>query len=134
MRKGSLLNSTVVSTLSKMGHTDQITIADAGLPIPDHVERIDLALIKNVPSFIETVRAISEDMVIEKIILADEMKSYNTHVLEELQMLFKGVEVEYISHKLFKERTNISKAVIRTGECTPYANIILQSGVDFTGA
>ncbi len=30
MRKGSLLNSSIVSTFSKLGHTDQIAIADAG--------------------------------------------------------------------------------------------------------
>jgi D-ribose pyranase len=134
MRKGKLLNSTIVSTLSKLGHTDQITIADAGLPIPDHVERIDIALIKNIPGFIETVKAIKEDLVIEKVILAEEIKSQNPLVLESLKELFDGIEITYVSHENFKVQTEDSKAVIRTGECTPYANVILQSGVDFSEA
>jgi D-ribose pyranase len=134
MRKGSLLNSSIVSTLSKLGHTDQITIADAGLPIPNNVERIDIALIKNVPSFIETVKAVKADLIVEKVILAEEIKTDNVEVLNVLESLFKNATFEFVSHEVFKEKTTASKAVIRTGECTPYANIILQSGVDFSEA
>jgi len=134
MRKGSLLNSSIVSVLSKLGHTDQITIADAGLPIPDHVDRIDIALIKDIPGFIDTVKAVKSDLVVEKVILAEEIKNENPQVLEAIKNLFGEVEVEFVSHESFKELTENSKAVIRTGECTPYANIIIQSGVDFSGA
>ena len=134
MRKGNLLNSSIVSTLSKLGHTDQITIADAGLPIPNNVERIDIALIKNVPSFIETVKAIKADLIVEKVILAEEIKTENVEVLNVLESLFENITFEFVSHEVLKEKTTASKAVIRTGECTPYANIILQSGVDFSEA
>jgi len=134
MRKGKLLNSKIVSVLSKMGHTDQLTIGDAGLPIPDTAERIDLALVKGMPGFMETVKAIEADMVIEKVILANEIRENNPEVLEALEKLFEGIEIEFVSHEAFKEKTGTSKAVVRTGECTPYANIILQSGVDFSGA
>jgi len=134
MRKGKLLNSKIVSVLSKMGHTDQLTVGDAGLPIPDTAERIDLALVKGMPGFMETVKAIEADMVIEKVILANEIRENNPEVLEALEKLFEGIEIEFVSHEAFKEKTGTSKAVVRTGECTPYANIILQSGVDFSGA
>ncbi len=134
MRKGKLLNSKIVSVLSKMGHTDQLTIGDAGLPIPDTAERIDLALVNGVPGFMETVKAIEADMVIEKLILANEIRENNPEVLKALEKLFEGIEIEFVSHEAFKEKTGTSKAVVRTGECTPYANIILQSGVDFSGA
>ena len=58
MRKTSLLNSNISSVISKMGHTDMLAIGDCGLPIPKETERIDLALIKGVPGFIETLKAI----------------------------------------------------------------------------
>ncbi len=134
MRKGKLLNSSIVSTLSRMGHTDQLTIGDAGLPIPEGVNRIDLALINGLPSFIDTVRAIEADMVVEKIILAEEIKDNNPSVLEAIKVMFETIEIEYVSHEQFKKLSGDSKAVVRTGECTPYANIILQSGVDFSEA
>ena len=57
MRKTSLLNSNISSVISKMGHTDMLAIGDCGLPIPKETERIDLALIKGVPGFIETLKA-----------------------------------------------------------------------------
>ncbi|MBN2898728.1 MAG: D-ribose pyranase [Clostridia bacterium] len=134
MRKGKLLNSNIVSMLSKMGHTDQLTIGDAGLPIPNGVERIDLALVNGIPGFLETVKAIEKDMVVEKIILAEEIRENNPEVLKELETLFKGLEMLFVPHEIFKEQTAVSKAVVRTGECTPYANVILQSGVDFSEA
>jgi len=134
MRKGKLLNSVIVSSLSKLGHTDQLTIGDAGLPIPDTTKRIDLALVKGVPGFVETVQAIAEDMVIESVILAEEIKTENPDVLAEMEKLFGDIEIVFVSHEAFKKQTSVSKAVIRTGECTPYANIILQSGVNFSEA
>jgi D-ribose pyranase len=132
MRKGKLLNSVIVSSLSKLGHTDQLTIGDAGLPIPETTKRIDLALVKGVPGFVETVQAIAEDMVIESVILAEEIKIENPDVLEEMEKLFGDIEIVFVSHEAFKKQTSVSKAVIRTGECSPYANIILQSGVNFS--
>jgi D-ribose pyranase len=134
MRKGKLLNSVIVSSLSKLGHTDQLTIGDAGLPIPDTTKRIDLALVKGVPGFVETVQAIAEDMVIESVILAEEIKTENPDVLAEMEKLFGDIEIVFVSHEAFKKQTSVSKAVIRTGECSPYANIILQSGVNFSEA
>lgn len=133
MKKQGILNSDISRVLSYMGHTDWICIGDCGLPIPDEVERIDLALEFGVPSFIKTLEVVAEDMKIEKIILATEIKEQNKKVLEEIQNIFKNqnIEVEYVSHVELKEKTRSCKAVIRTGETTPYANVILQSGCIF---
>lgn len=143
MIKSSMLNSNILSVLAKLGHTDQIVIADAGLPIPSSVERIDLALIKGVPTFLETLKAILPVMQVEKVVLASEVKTKNSALLEELLQLIayhsaldpskKPIEIQYISHEAFKAQTKADacKAVIRTGECSPYANIILESGVVF---
>ncbi|MCK8060734.1 MULTISPECIES: D-ribose pyranase [unclassified Fusibacter] len=134
MRKGKLLNSNIVSVLAKLGHTDTITIADAGLPIPGKVERIDLALLKGVPSFLETLMIVASDMEIEKITLAEEIKTHNPEVLNVIKEKFEQIEITFVSHEEFKQLSSGSKAIIRTGECTPYANIILQSGVNFEEA
>lgn len=134
MRKGKLLNSNIVSVLAKLGHTDTITIGDAGLPIPGKVERIDLALLKGVPSFLETLMIVASDMEIEKITLAEEIKTHNPEVLNVIKEKFEQIEITFVSHEEFKQLSSGSKAIIRTGECTPYANIILQSGVNFEEA
>jgi len=133
MKKAGILNSDISRVLSYMGHTDCICIGDCGLPIPDEVERIDLALAFGEPTFMRTLEIVTGDMKVEKIILAEEIKAQNPKVLEQVETLFAGqnVEVEFVSHTELKERTYDCKAVIRTGETTPYANIILQSGCIF---
>ena len=133
MKRAGILNSEISRVLSYMGHTDCICIGDCGLPIPDEVERIDLALAFGVPTFMQTLEVVVGDMKVEKIVLAGEIKSQNPTVLAEIEKLCAGqnIEVEFVSHTELKERTYDCKAVIRTGETTPYANIILQSGCIF---
>lgn len=133
MKKTGILNSDISRVLSYMGHTDRIAVGDCGLPIPEEVERIDLALRFGVPTFMETLAALVEDMKVEKIVLAEEIKTQNARVLGEIEALFAGqaVEVEFVSHSELKHLTHDCRAVIRTGETTPYANIILQSGCIF---
>ena len=135
MKKTGILNSDISRVLSYMGHTDRICIGDAGLPVPEEVERIDLTLKFGVPTFLETLKEVVGDMKIEKIILASEIKEMNSNLEKEIKKVFRKAEikpeVEYVSHSEFKELTKECKAVIRTGENTPYANIILQSACIF---
>ena len=133
MKKAGILNSDISRVLSYMGHTDTIAIGDCGLPIPDEVERIDLALAFGVPTFMQTLEIVAGDMKVEKIVLAEEIKTQNPKVLSEVEELFAGqnIEVEFVPHVELKAQTAACKAVIRTGEVTPYANIILQSGCIF---
>ena len=133
MKRHGILNSDISSVLSYMGHTDRICIADCGLPIPEETERIDLAVKFGQPTFMELLKVVGDDMKIEKIVLAEEIKENNPKVLAEINDYFAGqeIEVEFVSHVELKEMTKECKAVIRTGETTPYANIILQSGCIF---
>ncbi len=134
MKKNGILNSEISRVLSYLGHTDCIAIGDCGLPIPDETERIDLALTFGVPTFMQTLEAVAGDMKIEKIILAEEIKEKNPDILKAVEKLFDGqkIEIEFVSHTQLKEQTKNCKAVIRTGETTPYANIILQAGCIFS--
>ena len=133
MKRHGILNSDISRVLSYMGHTDCICIGDCGLPIPDETERIDLAVKFGVPTFMDVLKEVGNDMKIEKIVLAEEIQEHNPQVLAEITEYFKGqdIEVEYVSHVGLKQMTRECKAVIRTGETTPYANIILQSGCIF---
>lgn len=133
MKRNGILNSDISRVLSYMGHTDRIAVGDCGLPIPDEAERIDLALTFGEPKFLRVLELVLQDMKVEKIVLAEEIKTQNPQVLAGIQALLAGqpVEVEYVPHTTFKAYTRHCKAVIRTGETTPYANIILQSGCIF---
>ncbi|MER1734996.1 D-ribose pyranase [Proteus mirabilis] len=139
MKKGVLLNSSISSVIARLGHTDKITIADAGLPIPSSVERIDLALTQGIPDFMSVLQTITHEMQVEAVMLAIEIKNINPllfseitrylHLLEQQQK--KPIEIIYVTHEEFKKQLPDNKAVIRTGECSPCANIVLFSGVTF---
>lgn len=131
MKKGILLNADIVEVIAKMGHMDEIVIGDAGLPIPEGVRRIDLALKAGTPGFMETLETLLSEFVCEGAILAKEVQTINPVIELEIKSLLKDIPITYISHEDFKKQTKTAKAVIRTGECSPYANIILRSGVFF---
>lgn len=131
MKRYGILNSHISKVLSDLGHTDYIVIADAGLPIPEGVAKIDLAIKPGMPAFKEVVDAIQDDMVVEKVIMASEIEEGNPDHAEYLKRRFADIVIEQVSHQDFKQLTKQAKAVIRTGEITPYANCILQSGVFF---
>lgn len=139
MKKSTLINSEISYLVATLGHTDEITICDAGLPIPDHVQRIDLALTHGVPGFLDTVRVILSESQIEGVIIAEEFAKVSpvhhdaliTELAKESELARKQIVINYVSHEDFKARTEQSRAVVRTGECTPYANVIFQAGVVF---
>ena len=133
MKTNGILNSDISRVLSYMGHTDRICIGDCGLPIPEETERIDLALKFGQPSFMDVLKEVAADMKIEKIILAEEIKEKNPAQLEAVLAFFENVkpEVECVPHTELKALTKECRAVIRSGETTPYSNIILQSGCLF---
>ncbi|MBN1067748.1 D-ribose pyranase [Clostridium sp. ZS1] len=131
MRKTALLNSDLSSVISKMGHTDMIAIGDCGLPIPDESERIDLALIKGIPTFMQTLKTTLLELQIEEVILAKETEVVSPDLYEEIKEVIGDVKITFITHAELKNTLKSCKAVVRTGEQTPYANIILKSGVVF---
>jgi len=130
MKKHGILNSDVAKLAADLGHTDRVCIGDLGLPVPVGVPKIDLALKRGLPSFQDVLGMYLEHVVIEKVILAEEIKTANPDQLAAiLTQLDDTVAVEYVSHEELKALNKFVKAVIRTGEDTPYSNIILQSGV-----
>ena len=139
MKKGRLLNAELSYVIARLGHTDTLTIADAGLPIPAGPQRIDLALTPGTPDFMQVVNAVTLEMQVESALIAEEIKQHNPPlhsallaVLEALQQ-YQGnrITISYTSHEQFKQQTQRSQAVIRSGECSPFANVILSAGVTF---
>jgi len=129
MKKQGILNRELAGIFARLGHTDQIVIADCGLPIPEDVTCIDLSLKIGEPSFLDVLHTVMEDLAVEKTIAAQEIIDANPAILELMSKRFPAIAM--VSHEQFKELTKNAKVIIRTGEATPYANVILQSGVIF---
>jgi len=138
VKKATLLNSEISGLIARLGHGDSICIADAGLPIPDGVRRIDLAVTQGCPSFADVLAAVSSEMFVEQAVLASELAERQPEMQNNVDAAMtslaseQGTEIPLhpVAHEEFKALTRNCKAVIRTGECTPYSNI-LHAGVTF---
>lgn len=132
MIKNGIMNPQLAGLLSSLGHTDTIVLADAGLPIPKEVERIDLVWKKNEPRLAPVLSELLQYTVIQRAYLAEEIKSEaDSAVYQEILSLLGDIPITYVPHQQFKEMTKGSKGIIRTGEFSPYPNVILESGCPF---
>jgi len=131
MKKSKLLNSELSYEVAKIGHTQTMVICDCGFPIPPGVKRIDLAVAENIPGFLETLDVLLTEMEVEKIILAEQIKTASPQMEVQILKRFPNAEVEYVKHPEFKNQSKNAECIVRTGEMTLYANVILQSGATF---
>ncbi|MBL3716413.1 D-ribose pyranase [Lactococcus muris] len=130
MKKHGILNSDLAKIVDDLGHTDRVCIGDLGLPVPKDIKKIDLALSHGTPDFQAVLDIYLENVFVEKVILAEEIKTQNPKQLQQIiKKLNHTAVIEFVSHETLKDMNKEVKAIVRTGENTPYSNIILQSGV-----
>ena len=130
MKKTPLLHIALSQLIASLGHGDAIVIGDAGLPVPPGVPLIDLALTRGIPGLMNTLQAILTEMQVEQHGLACEMAQHNPAIARAISALALPGGVT-MNHDEFKRRSRTARAIIRTGECTPYANVLLIAGVTF---
>lgn len=137
MKKTLLLNSALSRIVAEAGHGDLICVADAGLPIPPGPERIDLSVSPGLPSTLQLLNALSSELCVEAITYAGELDldaGHRTLLLSSVSQAWSGELAQAatkVPHEQFKQLTRQCKAVIRTGDFTPYYNVILRCGVPF---
>lgn len=131
MLSHGILNAQLASAIARLRHKDLFAISDCGLPVPPGVEVIDLALVFGVPRFEEALRALRPHVVLEEGVMAREAQGTQA---ERWVSDILDVPLSYIPHnnqKGFKAYVKEARFVLRTGETTPYANVILRCGVPF---
>lgn len=131
MKKQGILNAKLSGLLAGLGHKDIFLICDAGMPIPQGVEIVDLALVGGIPSFKDVFAAITNEVIVEKYTMAQEVHETNKDLLTYMQNILVDAQAEFIPHIDLKEMSKSVKFAVRTGEFSYYPNIILQAGVVF---
>jgi len=129
----ALLHAELTAVIAALGHGESLVVADAGLPVPALVRRIDLAVRCGVPTFADVLRAIAGELVVESVVIAEEADDAEDGRLRTILLgaLGPSVPTELIPHDELKRRAGDAVAVVRTGECVPYQNAILVAGVSF---
>lgn len=128
MKKIGIINASISTIIAHLEHSDMLTVADAGLPIPASVQRIDLALKPGVPGFLETLEVVLTEMFVEKAYISEDVLTKSPHIYDGIRKLLGDTPIETLPHLDFKLLTGSTKAIIRTAEFTPFANVILVAG------
>ena len=132
MKRSPLLHAELSLVIAMLGHGDTIVIGDAGLPVPDGPRRIDLALTPGIPRVADVLKAVLSEMQVEAALIAHEavadLPSGRLPAWCEGQL---ATPPQLISHETLKQLSTHARAMVRTGETTPYANIVLRAGVIF---
>ena len=131
MKKRGILNAQLSYLLAALGHKDLFMIGDAGMPIPEGVEVVDLVLTAGVPTFKQVLDAALDEVQVEGYYLAHEIKEFNPELEEYIKAGLPEAEVEYMPHEDLKKFSGKCRFAIRTGEFSPYPNVILRAGVVF---
>ena len=131
MKKRGILNAQLSYLLAALGHKDLFMIGDAGMPIPEGVEVVDLVLTAGVPTFKQVLDAVLDEVQVEGYYLAHEIKEFNPELEEYIKAGLPEAEVEYMPHEDLKKFSGKFRFAIRTGEFSPYPNVILRAGVVF---
>jgi D-ribose pyranase len=128
VKRGGIYHPAINHLLASSGHTDYFTICDRGFPVPIGPERIDLALVDDIPTVTDVIRAILPEFHIDRVLIAEEALSASPDYVNELRSLLDPIPLVTVPHLELKGIAQTGRATIRTGETVPYANIVVVSG------
>ena len=131
MRRTGLLHAELLEVIARLGHGQTLVISDAGLPIAPHVRRIDLALRPGLPGFLAVLEVVLEAGVFEAATIASELPTSDAQLADAIGAHLGHAPVDQVPHEELKRLAADAVAVVRTGEFTPYANVVLRAGVPF---
>lgn len=137
MLMSGILHPGLLKLMGECGHTDWLMLSDAGMPVPVGKERIDLAILNDLPRQLTILKAISDQLKLEKVYMAGEIEQVSPIYLSKVRAFLekRGIPLEFVPHEQLKAMSQAAqtRACIRTGERTSYSTMILQVGVPYGG-
>jgi D-ribose pyranase len=128
MLKSGILNPQINALLSRVRHTNLLVIADRGFPFWPQIETVDISLVDDIPTILQVLAAIRPNFSIGKAWMATEFEQNNTaEKFSAFAAALDGIALEHLPHVEFKQRIPTAIGLIRTGDTTQYANLILES-------
>ena len=131
MLQEGILNPAVNDLLSRIRHTNTLVIADWAFPYWNEIEVIDLSLTKGIPLITDLLEVLAQNFKVGQIWQAEEFLATNTEdKIKAFDTSFAeipDVQVTRLGHNDLKKMVPQAIGLIRTGDATPYGNIILES-------
>jgi D-ribose pyranase len=128
MIKTGILNPQILSLLARVRHTNTLVIADRGFPYWPMIETVDISLVDGIPTVLQVFETLKANFVVGQIFMAAEFNAENTSETQQaLSNSREKIPISFEPHVEFKRRVPQAIGLIRTGDITQYANMILES-------
>ena len=129
MLKTGILNPQLNSLLARVRHTNALVIADRGFPFWPMIETVDISLVDDVPTVLQLIAVVRANHNFTLACMASEFQKNNSAAIRaSFARGLAGIKTKFEPHVRFKQRVPGAIGLIRTGDTTPYANVILISG------
>jgi D-ribose pyranase len=129
VKRSGILNADLAGSIARLGHTDQVLVCDSGMPMPPGVKVVDLAFLPGIPAFADVLAGLLAELVVEGATAAEEVRTGNPACSDLLAAYLP--ELAFVPHEELKRLSAGVRLAVRTGEASPYANVILRCGVAF---
>jgi D-ribose pyranase len=129
MINSGILNPRILSLLARVRHTNALVIADRGFPFWPQIETLDVSVVDDLPTVLQLLAAVRGNFNATQAFMAREFQKNNSAATRAaFAKGLAGVPTKFEPHVQFKKRVPGAIGLIRTGDTTQYANVILISG------
>lgn len=130
-RTNKILNTRLTAAITGLRWGEIIVIADAGLPVPDGVEVLDLSICEGKPVLEDILPLMKECLIYDRVMVATEMEKANPAKFAYVKEMFSD-KFETMGNLDWEEQhLTRAKLVVLTGETSPFGNVIFFGGLDF---
>lgn len=128
MLQHGIINPDILSLLARVRHTNALVIADRGFPYWPMIETIDISLVDGIPTVAQVLGALRGNFDVVEAYMAEEFRLENSTSTQQRFADALAVPITFEPHLDLKKRVPEAIGLIRTGDTTQYANIVLVSG------
>ena len=124
-----ILNPQILSLLARVRHTNALVISDRGFPFWPQIETVDISVVDDLPTVLQLIAAVRANHHFTQAYMAREFQKNNSAATRaSFAKGLAGIPLKFEPHIAFKKRVPHAIGLIRTGDTTQYANLILISG------
>lgn len=128
MLQTGILNPHVLDLIARVRHTNTLVISDWAFPYWPEIETVDISLTHNIPTVLDVLDLLTPIFKIGRIWQAEEFVATNSsEMVERFAKSFGSIPLTREAHLDFKKRVPHAIGLIRTGDATPYGNLIIES-------
>lgn len=125
LKKTKILNPALLAALAGLGQNDYLVVANAAFPVDPSIPVVDLSLTAGQPSFEQVLAAVADELCLDSYIAAGELAEKDPACDAALLAVLGELPRRDVMYEQVKVLAKHARAVVRTGDCRPYASVIL---------